>query len=503
MVQPIALIPGSLALCLALAPNDVELNRLVLSNGPDILWFINDPYIGSDPANGNYSGDFYWKVYPKEATRTCEGAATLWGVEMNLFDLDWTNSAPLWAYQITTASPGTDLNLEPLLSTSAPGVFVPEIPNSGFTQPLFFDCPPDLPLHPGYLSGWLLHDLFADTATGSLIPLMQASDALSADYFRADGTVDWAFVHFYPGDKQTDGGQSHSALNNCGDEGTASFQWAGSANLGGGWKGGENQASATLRPDGNHTGGTQAGSVSRYGGFQSGLGNGPANGLIPDLQDYGSDLAFLFDGMQLNLAVNTQYAMYGVIEPEIGLAGLQLPIGWSTETNAPSLKDADTIPGATAVTLGCVLYNQSASTNGTSLGAFAANVDMPGGALDLLIDHGACTSFLGGDFALNPANPLFVPIFATSLQAGLGFAPQEPRDWQGHQLHTTRKVVDSVALDIAYHSPQYPVPHDPSLLGITIAFQGWEFDLLGVPGSEIADSSQVLMTTLRSNTNVE
>lgn len=474
------------SLLTAPAFGQAELNRLELDNGGDILWFITSPYIGSDPVNGNFDGNLFWKVLPRQAVQRVAGAAPLWGVEFHLFDLDWSDFAPLWAYMVTESVEGTDLNLEPVLNTTGPGVIVPLIPNVGLTSPTEEICP-----RPGYVGGWVISDLFTDTSTGSLIPLMQASDPASDDYFRADGTVDWSFVQFYPGHNQT-GGQDvwQPSPNGCGSgfSGSASFMVLGSADgLAPFGDGGENQAAVTLRPDGAGTGGTTQGFRSRYGGFQIGGKGAPSSELIPETQAQTADLAFfLGGGSTLSLRVNTQFTVKNELEPTPGLAGLELPIGWDTVLAAPALKNGDDgVPGSSAVTVGAVLYDSRAEV-GVDFGALGANVDLPlGSPLDLLVDAGLCLPALGGAFCLNPANPIFAPVFANSLSALSTYAddPDNPGEKR-------------------YLSPQYPIVADPTLIGVTIAWQGWTFRPGAPPGSEIARSSNVARMNLRGNANV-
>lgn len=465
----------------------MELNRIDLDNGGDALQFINTPYLGSDPAAGNFSGDFYWKVIPRQAVQNVHSGRTLWGTEQHLFDLDWSDFSPLWAYMITTSVAGTDLGLEPVLSTGTPGVLVPEVSNTGLTSPSPGSCP-----KPGYVGGWVLSDLFADTATGSLIPLMQGTDPGADDYFLANGFVDWSFVHFFPGNNQGSGPQAvfQPSPNGCGSgfSGSASFQWFrsqdGASPFG---DGGENQGAATLAPTGSGTG-TVTGSRSRYGGFHIGGTGTLGSSLIPEEQQAGADLAFFFGGMTLSMRVNTQYTIVGAIAPEVGLAGLEFPIGWDTASGAPALKDGDGgVPGSTSVTLGVLMYNQSAGTTPfSSIGAFSANLDFPGGPLDLLIDQGICFPLIGGIFGLNPANPLFASVFNATLGSFTSFTadPANPGE-------------------VVYISPQFPLSADPTLLGVRLGFQGWEFVLTNPPGSEIGDSSGVVRMTLRDNTGVD
>lgn len=480
---------ATLALALPLH-GQAELNRLDLDNGGDILWFINSPYIGSDPANGNFNGDLYWKVYPSHAIQRASGASILWGVEFSLFDLDWSDFSPLWAYLITTSSPGTDLNLEPSLTTTGPGVFVPQVDNTGLTSPSPGTCP-----KPGYVGGWIISDLFADTATGSLIPLMQASSAAGDDYFVSDGTVDWSFVHFFPGNNQSAGPQDvfQPSPNGCGSgfSGSASFQWVGStdgvAPFG---DGGENAGPMTLAPDGQGTGGTTTGANSKYGGFQIGGNGAPASILIPEVQSGGADLSFFIEGSPtLNLAVNTQYTVNGAIAPQIGTGSIEIPIGWDTDANAPALKDGDGgVPGSSPVTVGGRMYDQSASTTPfSSIGVLGVNIDFDSGPIDLLIDTlGSCFPVYGGDFCLNPVNPVFNPMFNSTLGLFTGYTPDPANP--GERV---------------YSSPQYPVAPDPCLLGVTLGWQGWTVEVTNPPGSEFAGSSNVIRSTFRANSNVQ
>lgn len=471
--------------------NDSGLNRLDLHNGGDILWFINDPFIGSDPTSGNFNGDLYWKVYPRQAIQSCAGARTLWGTEQSLFDLDWSDSAPLWAYLITPSSETTSGSLFPDLDSTTldgPGVLVPGVSNSGFSSPSGSTCP-----RPGYVGGWVFSDLFYDSGSGSLIPLMQASDPSAKDYFRADGTVDWSFVHFFPGNNQGQQGQEVFAPspNGCGSgfAGSATFQWFGStdgvAPFG---DGGENAAIATMVPNPCSTGldpCSWTGPPGRYGGFRIGGAGAPNSSYIPNAKHDAADLAFLFEEPTLNIAVYTGYTVKGILEPETGIAGLELPIGWSTGTGAPALKDADGgVPGSVPVTLGVHMYDLTAKTDGTSLGAVAVNVDFQGGASDLLIDLGWCLPFWGGEFGLNPANPLFAPTFNASIAAAQPFAPHPDRPEE-----------------TVYISPQFPITPDPTLLGVTIALQGWTFDLTSP--DPITGSSQIVRTNLRDNSWVK
>lgn len=432
-----------------IADGQARLNRLQLDNGGESLDFFNDPFIGSDPANGNFSGDLYWKVVPRQSIQRASGASTLWGTEQSIFDQDWLAGTTLWAYAIRSSVVGTDNTIRPALGTTGPGVFVPE-------TPIPFP-PPAVTCAPGYIAGWTFYDLFADTGTGSFIPLMQATDPGADDYFRSDGTVDWSFVHFFPG------GQSLTSPspNSCGSgfAGDATFMWFASTD--------ERQGPATDGPA----------LRSRYGGSQ----DGTVGVLTPEAQSRGAELAFFISGSPTqNLRVNTQYLP---CLPEIGLAGLEMPIGWDTVTDAPADKDCDQFPGSTFVTIGTRNYDHE-STTGFTLGAHAANIDTAGGATDLLIDLGACIPFMGAPFCVNPANSIFMTTFSASISPA-GFytgptapaGPDESPEW---------------------NSPQYPVAPDPCLLGVTIGWQGFSIE----PVSLQMRGTQVSRQTLRANTGL-
>lgn len=472
------------------------LNRMDLDNGGDRAEFLNDPSFGSDPLAGDYSGDLYWKVFPAHAIERASGAAILWGTEQHLFDLDWSDFSVIWAYQITPSFTGTDQAIRPILSPGAPGVFVPQIPNSGLTAPGPEVCP-----KPGYVGGWILSDVFADTATGSLIPLMQSTQPGEPDYFRADGTVDWSFVHFFPGDQSV----THPSPNGCGGEGNATLQWFASTDVRL-QDGGENQGPATLQFD--QQGGLEPGDRSRYGGIQFGGPGGPSSPLLPEFQLRGADLSFFMQGPRkqspfgqslhgsgptLSVATRTQYFVNGALSLDVGLAGLEVPIGWNLEDMEPALKDGDFgNPGSTPVTVGVVLYDQTAKTDGSHIGLASANVDLQGSAQDLLIDSGFCFPALGGGFCLNPTNSIFNSLFFETFAA---FKPFEPDPQNGN--------------DIRWVSPQFPIPLQPTLIGVTLGWQGWSYDLTApAPGPGegsglIYGSSNVYRMTMRDNENVD
>ncbi len=455
-----------------------DLNRVQLDNGGDILWFINDPYVGSDPGNGNFGGDYYWKVFPGAALQRCSGADTLWGVQFSLFDDDWTDGSVLWSYLIQGATSGTDLVLAPVLDVTAPGVLVPIALNSGFGAPGGGDCPP-----PGYVSGWIITETFFDT-DGNAVPLLQATDPAAGDYFACDGSVDWTFTHFYPGNAESTagvgGGQSPTQPNPnaCGGAGSSTFQWLGSTDgVGPFGDGGENAGPMSQTNDGNPFSGlTVPGDRSIYCGLQAG-GVTPS-GSIPESQDGGAELAWFTQGMQLNLAVDTRYPVVGVIAPQTSTAGLSTPFGWDTSTGAPAVT-----PGGGFMTTGGIMYNQSADSNGLSFGALGLNI-IPDGPF-LPVDASACLTILGADFGLGFAEPFFT-VFNTTAGLGGGFA--------------------SAGGETSYTSPNFPLGFlttaaaFPLLLGFDCAWQGWEYD---ASAGLFVESSNVIRQAIRPNTNVQ
>ncbi len=303
-------------------------NRIQLDNGGDSVIWLNDPFVGTDPVEGDWTGDYFWKVFPSSVLRTADGTASLTGIEYYVFDQDWDfDDATLWAYAITEGVLSQDLggggsgfnpgNIEPWMED--PGALVvPGLESSGLGNPLGAgQCPPG-----DSIAGWLITETFEDLS-GEVIPITELI---------ADGTRDYVYSAFFPdGQSATFGGV------NCGGGGNATFQYNVSLDGPNAPEGGENA------PDVLGTG------YNAYGGRHFGDPQGGAFHFpVAHAFDRAAQVAFLFGHPTINVRVDAGLDGHG---PEHGLAAMHAPIGL----------DAGGLPTGNQCFLGWELYSTSTS----------------------------------------------------------------------------------------------------------------------------------------------
>ncbi|HKE00309.1 MAG TPA: hypothetical protein VKE69_04810, partial [Planctomycetota bacterium] len=86
----VASLGPALAVALLSAPGRAqEKNALELTNGADGFFYYSDPSIGPPPGTLSWTGDYWWKVYPKEVMRHPLGKLTLTGLTLEIADTNW------------------------------------------------------------------------------------------------------------------------------------------------------------------------------------------------------------------------------------------------------------------------------------------------------------------------------------------------------------------------------------------------------------------------------
>ena len=92
-----------------------NLNDVPLSSGEDTMFVLSDPSVGF--TNGAvppaiFSGDYFWKVYPREILHCADGVATIDAMWETMVDTDWSTPPDLWDRTIgrAYACGGTDLD---------------------------------------------------------------------------------------------------------------------------------------------------------------------------------------------------------------------------------------------------------------------------------------------------------------------------------------------------------------------------------------------------------
>lgn len=313
------------ALAGASAPQ--ELNRLALDNGGEVISFLNAPF---------EDGDLYWKVYPAEALRRCDGVARLMGIETAVFDTDWSTQA-LWAYTVGEGVADASGLIVPTFTGA--GVFVPGTSTTG----AIFPSPGSG--SPGYVSGWIYTETFLDT-TGAPAPLLELT---------ADGTMHWAFTHFFPPPGIADMDPATDAT----------FQWLVSTD--------------ETAPDWTGLG------ISTYSGFADGTAGSFTPVAVANTAS--PQLSWFFDEPIVTVRLDADTGV-GV---ETGIGGLQTPLQ-VTAGGTP-------LPGTTSV--GVRLYRENGAPP-TRFGIASLNVGPT--LLDLGLD---CLQASGADIALNPLDAGF------------------------------------------------------------------------------------------------
>lgn len=415
-------------------------NRLQLDNGGDVFVSLSNPTVGSDPPMGDYSGDLYTKVYPKEVLLHPKGTMSVTGIQYSVFDTDWDlDDADLWSWALTVGVESSDTvgggsgvnpgNIEPLF-TDPLAVILPEVPGVGLGNPLGFgNCPPA-----NEIAGWDVVETFLDM-NGQPVDILELV---------ADGTTDYVFTHFAP-----DGHELFSGGANCGP-GNATLSYLLSTDF----KSfpfasfdGENQ------PDFLGTG------YSAFGGERQG---GSAD-FAPNGVDETPVVRFFFDEPTLSACPNAGTGT-GI---EHGLAGMNLPIG----------VDSGGVPTGASATVGWRMYSDSANpgtpgANALRVGAVFGTIGapLPAPGFDL---NGAC-------FMMNPSDILFVDSF---IAWGLLFFEGVDSDSDGDVDYTI------------YESAQAPVKGSLALIDLTIYVQGLDLQTVSLAG----ESTQVWQLVLRAS----
>ncbi len=418
MPAALRLLPLLLFVC---AGSTLAQNALRLDNGGDLLLTLNDPTVGSDPLAGDFSGDFYWKVYPATALQTPSGELELMGIDYSVFDQDWDlDGATLWASMVTvgvlsqdlggggsTQAPGT---IEPRFADPA-SVFFPEVSNPGLGNRLGDgQCPP-----PGELAGWQVSETFIDTATGQPTPLITLV---------ADGATDYVYTAFYPADQSTTVGGV-----NCGGGGNATLQFFVSADAPGAPEGGENipdvLGSFTSPYGGRHFGDPDGGTFQFY---------------VAQPYDRSAELAWTFEHPIINLIVDAGIDSFG---PERGLAALEVPLGL----------EADGTPAGTQARIGFEIRADDA-VPGLEVAIGFATTEPP---------LGLPIPVFGAELLLDPTGGIF---WASLNTWGIPPIVNGP---DGAKLAT---------------SPLVPVTPSVQLLDLPLWFQGFVVNLVGETARE-------------------
>lgn len=412
----------------------LEQNRLQLDNGGDILWILNSVFAGSDPANGDYSGDLYYKIYPEIANQRCSGDFTWTGSEYAIFDDDWVTGCELFTIVLSPATdPDGNGTLTPDLGTSASEIVLLGGPITwddltGVPFDPLVDCPP-----PGFVTGFNLRETYIDTAGGS---------ATFDPIFTGQVQGDYAMTSFFPG------GQSvvTPPVNSCGGSGDASLSWLGSTDNFDPIDG-ENQPDWTALPG-----------ASAYGGFQAGGG-----AFIEESLDGGAEFALLLDRPTMQVKVDVGLDAAPLVE--IGLAGLNPQIGI----------DGGGLPTGTSSAVGVVLFSESSKPTTNADGVGAGGFPFVGVVFTnigpTLIDLGACSTVPGvlEDLGVNPGDPVLtvvtspsgINLFADGDPAASAGAANADIDWDGNGSPD----------DGTYNGNLIPVSPSAGLVGATIKFQ--------------------------------
>jgi len=281
----VASLGPALAVALLSAPGRAqEKNALELTNGADGFFYYSDPSIGPPPGTLSWTGDYWWKVYPKEVMRHPLGKLTLTGLTLEIADTNWatppTRTFDMYFTPGVVDPPGTFATgtivpdrLSPLGFQLLGVVFPGGLP---CPYPTTCPCPPTDVIH-----GYELELTFP-----------------SGIELKADGNVDWTYVTFFPPGMSASGGL-------CGF-GDLVSQDAHSSDV---FQvhAGEAQTEATSI------------GMSKYGGFH--LGGDPVDELRADSLDnvYGGALQFREPVCEPRVDYSASFGFGG---PEAGLAGL-------------------------------------------------------------------------------------------------------------------------------------------------------------------------------------
>lgn len=90
-------------------------NDVPLENGVEEIFVLSDPSVGAPHGSvppAVFSGDTFWKVYPREILHCADGTLTAQAMWETIIDTDWTTPPDLWDRQIVPAYAcgGTDLD---------------------------------------------------------------------------------------------------------------------------------------------------------------------------------------------------------------------------------------------------------------------------------------------------------------------------------------------------------------------------------------------------------
>ncbi len=459
MIRTAVAISALSASVFAQAP--LEQNRLQLDNEGDILWILNSVFVGSDPANGDYSGDLYYKVFPEAANTRCSGDFTWTGSEYGIFDDDWSTGAELYTISLGPATdPDGNDTLTPDYGAASEIVLLGgTITWDDLTGVPFAlaDCPPA-----GFLTGFVLRETYIDTAGGS---------ATIDPLFSNIATGDLAISGFFPG------GQSIAvpAVNFCGGSGDASLSWLGSTDNADPLNG-ENQPDWTALPG-----------ASAYGGFAGGVGGGGAPAFVEESLDGGAEFALLLDRPTMNIKVDVGLDASPLVE--VGLAGLNPQIGI----------DGTGLPTGTSAQIGVQLYSESSkptnNVDGLGAGGFPfVGVTFVNVGPTLLALTGSCTSVPGvlEDLAVNPGDPVLtvvtspsgINLFTDGDTAAAAGTANSNVDWDGNGSPD----------DGVYNGNLIPISPSVGLVGIGLSWQTFTANAV----TSAAVGSNVFRTTFRA-----
>ncbi|MEM7305861.1 MAG: hypothetical protein AAF682_04290 [Planctomycetota bacterium] len=275
-------------------------NELILNNGPEITYFINEPSDGSPVGTfpPDWDGELFWKTFPGQTLRAADGDLSLRGVRVILQDSNWATSPSYYDFFLSAGLPSSALigGVEP--NPADPnGIFV-SIGDSGLPDPCAlpgnpFGCVDGCPSVAGCSDETLAYEVEITFGT----PI-----TLDASSFPPDGSTDLTVTYFVPGGMLFGSGP----FTGC-SFGDYVFQYTVSDNA------------LFCPPTGEKAAEVPGTDTGPFGGFNFGGGYTP----FPDLLVTTTWAPLIFDDPILNARPDPS----ALLPPETGTAGVLLSVG--------------------------------------------------------------------------------------------------------------------------------------------------------------------------------
>ncbi len=278
-------------------------NELVLNNGPDVSWYVNDPSVGSPVGTfpPDWNGELFWKVYPRETLLAADGDLSVTGLSLVVLDSNWSTSPDFHDFFLSRGQPSSTVGgIEPTPGDPN-GVFV-SLGNSGLPDPCSlpgnpYGCVDGCPSLSGCTEESLLYEVEITFAT----PIV-----LDASSFPVDGTTDLTITFFIQGGMPfVSGGPTGCS------SGDYTFQWAAS----------NSDFLCQKGEDAAEIPGTNA---APFGGWNAGGGYQP----IGDWYDQSNWVPLSFEEPILNARPDPG----SLVPAQIGTAGVLLGVGLGQAT---------------------------------------------------------------------------------------------------------------------------------------------------------------------------